>query len=100
MARSRDYEESLLEDLSDPVEAADYLTSCVEEGQEVFLLALRDVAKAQGGMAKLAEATQFPRESLYQMLSGNGNPSLSTISSVLESLGIHLQFVPAEHVQI
>ncbi len=89
-------EESLMEDLADPVEAADYLTSSVEEGQEVFLLALRDVAKAQGGMAKLAELTEFPRESLYQMLSETGNPSLANISSVLEALGIHLQFVPAE----
>ena len=43
-----------MKDLADPIEAADYLTSCVEEGQEVFLLALRDVAKAQGGIAKLA----------------------------------------------
>ena len=99
MARARDYEESLMEDLADPVEAADYLTACVEEGQAVFLLALRDVAKAQGGMAKLAEATELPRESLYQMLSENGNPSLSNVSSLLEALGIHLQFVPAEHAE-
>ncbi|MDC0936486.1 putative addiction module antidote protein [Pirellulales bacterium] len=88
-----------MEDLADSVEAADYLTSSIEEGQEVFLLALRDVAKAQGGMAKLAEVTDCPRESLYQILSADGNPSLSKIPSVLEALGIQLQFVPAEHVE-
>ena len=98
MARARDFEESLLEDLADPQEAAEYLTTSVEEGREVFLLALRDVAKAHGGMSKLAENVEIPRESLYQMLSEEGNPSFSNVSTVLEALGIHVQFVPAEHI--
>ncbi len=41
------YEEFLLEDLVDPEEAAGYLSACLEEGPDVFLLGLRDVAKAQ-----------------------------------------------------
>ncbi len=43
------FEEGLLQDLTDPEEAAAYLNAALEEGsQEVFLLALRDVAKASG----------------------------------------------------
>ncbi len=55
MARQRRYEESLDEDLQDPAEAASYLNACLESGDpEVFLLALRDLARARGGVAKLA----------------------------------------------
>ena len=41
------YEEGLLADLADPVEAAAYLNAAIEDGdQQVFLLALRDVTEA------------------------------------------------------
>ena len=72
MTRSRRYEEVLDEDLQQPAEAAGYLNACLEEGDaEVFLLALRDVARARGGIAKLAEVTELNREHLYRMLSEN-----------------------------
>ena len=41
------YENKLKEDLLDPVEAAEYLNAALEDGsQEVFLMALKDVAEA------------------------------------------------------
>ncbi len=91
-----DYEEFLLEDLSDPKEAAGYLSACLEEGPEVFLLGLRDVAKSQGGMAKLARETHLAREPLYRMLSEDANPTISSITAIVSSLGIQLQCVPSE----
>ena len=43
------YEKGLKEDLADPVEAAEYLNAALEDGsQEVFLMALKDVANAKG----------------------------------------------------
>jgi len=43
------YEEILLEDLKDPAEAAAYLQAALEDEEPaVFLLALRQVAQAQG----------------------------------------------------
>ena len=36
--------------------------ACLEEGDEIFLIGLRDVVDAQGGMAHLAEATGLNRE--------------------------------------
>ncbi|TWU29910.1 addiction module antidote protein [Bythopirellula polymerisocia] len=98
MPRSRDYEESLREDLTDPTEAAAYLTACVEEGPEVFLLGLRDVAKARGGMSKLAAETQLTRDTLYKLMSEDGNPTLESLSDVLAALGVQLQFVATERV--
>jgi probable addiction module antidote protein len=80
MSRTRRYEEVIDEDLEDPAEAAAYLNACLQdEDPEVFLLALRDVARARGGLAKLAEITDLNREHLYRMLSEKGNPELRTL---------------------
>ena len=56
MARSKNHQDSLLESLTDASEAAAYLNAALEDGDnEVFLLALRNVADARlGGMSKLA----------------------------------------------
>jgi len=51
------------------------MNACLEDGDpDVFLLALRDVARAQGGVAKLAKTTKLNRQHLYRMLAENGNP--------------------------
>ena len=92
MAKSKNYQDSLLESLADTNEAAAYLNAALEDGDnEVFLLALRNVADARlGGMSKLAEAAELNRESLYRMLSENGNPELNSLSRVLQALGLKL----------
>ena len=87
---SRPYKENLLEDLRDPGEAAGYLTAALEDGSPaVFLLALRDVAEAHG-MKRLAEGARLNRESLYRMLSDQGNPQLFSLTAVLQELGLRL----------
>jgi len=91
MTKQRRYEEALDEDLEDPVEAVGYLNACLEDGDpEVFLLALRDVARAQGGIAKLAEVTELNREHLYRILSENGNPAFSSLETLLDAMGFRL----------
>ena len=91
MARAKSYEDVLDEDLADANEAAAYLDACLEEGDpEAFLLALRDVARAQGGLARLAESTHLNREHLYRMLSENGNPELRSLDLLLDALGLRL----------
>lgn len=53
MGRSRNYKEHLLQVLQDPEEAAAYLDACLEdEDPKVLLLALKDVAEAQAGIAE------------------------------------------------
>jgi len=77
--------------LSDPEEAIGYLNTCLEEEDPgLFLLALQDVIRAQGGMAKVSKKTQLNREGLYDMLSKKGNPRLSSLEAVLEALGLKL----------
>jgi probable addiction module antidote protein len=83
MSKISSYQEDLIESLKDPEEAAAYLNAAIEEGDRaVFLLALRNVAKARGGMASLAEKTGLNRESLYRMLSKKGNPEIESVSFV------------------
>ena len=99
MARFRRYEEFLDERLQDPAEAAGYLDACLEGGDpNVFLLALRDVARARGGLAKLAEATELNREHLYRMLSENGNPELRSLAALLDALGFRLAITTKEAI--
>ena len=89
-----DYKEHLLQELKDAQYAAGYLTAAIEEGEDVFLLALRDVVQAQLGIAALAQATKLNRENLYDMLSKDGNPRLSSITSILDKLGFSVSFKP------
>jgi len=85
--RTRSYKEGLLASLADTQEAAHYLEAALEESSELFLVALRDVAEARQ-MAKVAKDAGVAREALYRMLSESGNPTLSSLSSILKSLGL------------
>ena len=87
-----DYEEWLINSLKKKKEAAAYLQVALDEYQkdgdlEAFLMALRHVAEAQGGLGKLSKKTHLNRESLYKTLSSKGNPKLQTIGIFLKGLG-------------
>lgn len=84
------YEDGLLADLIDPAEAAAYLDAAIEDGdQQTFLLALRDVTEAHR-ISQVARDTGLNRENLYRLLSATGNPQLSSLISLLRSLGLRL----------
>jgi probable addiction module antidote protein len=91
------YQEDLIEALKDPREAAAYLNAAIEEDDRaVFLLALRNVAEAQGGVAALARKAHMNRESLYRMLSARGNPQIRSIFTLLNSMRLRLTVAPKE----
>ncbi len=91
---TQNYDDFLLDELKDLEFAAGYLTACLEEGENVFLLGVRNVAKAQGGIKALSDATSLNRESLYDMLSESGNPLFSSVTVVLDKLGFELTLKP------
>ena len=87
---TKSYRDSLFESLQDPAEAAAYLDAALEdEDSRVFLLALRDVAEARG-ISWVATEADLNRESLYRMLSEDGNPRLSSLDALLRALGLRL----------
>jgi probable addiction module antidote protein len=85
--------EAMVEELRrDPEFAAEYLKAALEDEDEpqVLLIALRHLAEAKGGLAKVAKAAGVERESLYRALSKRGNPRLSTLTAVTKALGLKL----------
>jgi probable addiction module antidote protein len=98
MARSRKYQDFLIEQLKDHDEAVAYLNAALEESlkgdeesQHLFLLALRNVAEAQGGVGALAKKANVGRESLYKSLSEKGNPKWHTLVSLVMAMGLNLR---------
>ena len=86
----------LLEWLIDAANAAAYVEAALEEGDPAGLLqALRNVAEARGGVARIAEKTGLNRETLYRTLSGRGNPQLITLAAILGATGLRLSVMPA-----
>jgi probable addiction module antidote protein len=77
---------------ADPEFAAEYLKAAIEDADEpkVLLIALRRVAEARGGFAKVAKAAGIERESLHRALSARGNPRLSTLVAVTKAIGLKL----------
>lgn len=90
------YEDALYRELQNDEFAAEYLSAALDDGDlQVFLLAMRDVVKARGGFAQLAEKTGLAREQLYRTLSERGNPRLYNLEKILEAVGLHISFRPS-----
>lgn len=90
-AKSRPYD--IAELLADPEVAQQFLSEVIESGDA------REIAEAVGvvargmGMASVAQRTGLSRETLYRALSQKGNPTLSTLLTVLDALGFKLRGV-------
>lgn len=97
MAKITEYQKDLIAALKDPIEAAAYLNAALEDGdREAFLLALRNVAEANGGMASVADKAHLNRESLYRTLSRRGNPEIRTLFNLLHGIGLRLNVTPEQ----
>ena len=73
---------------------AEYLSAALEDpSPEMFLVAIRTVARARG-MAQLAKDAGLGRESLYKALAPGAKPRYDTILKLTRALGVRL------HVQL
>jgi probable addiction module antidote protein len=69
----------------------------LEDGdQGAIMIALRQVAQAQGGLAKVARKARLTREATYKMLSRAGNPELRSLSAILKATGLRIAVKPIE----
>ncbi|MGB8339892.1 MAG: hypothetical protein WCD07_04450 [Burkholderiales bacterium] len=105
-ATSVAHEAWLIERLKNPKEAAAYIDAAIEENdQSVLMLALRQVAQAQGGVAAIVAQAQggvaaivaqagMTREATYRMLSDKGNPELKSFTAILAAAGLKLSVKP------
>ncbi len=68
-----------------------YLNEVLKEDDvDLILSALGDIAKARN-MSQLAREVGVSREGLYKALSGNGNPTFSTVLKVMKALNLTLE---------
>lgn len=90
-------QDTLLSSLTDPELAAAYVANCLSETgkdrSKLLLAALMNVARAQG-ISKLAHGSETRRRMIYKTFAENSNPSLSTLESILEDMGLTLDVRP------
>lgn len=92
----KDYRGDLLLKLKDPEYAAEYLAQVLAENDRAaFMIALKDVVEASGGMSVVSKRAGLTRPSLYKVLSRKGNPTFETLRSILEPLGLRITVAAA-----
>jgi len=96
---TRDYQPYLIKRLEDSGYAATYLKAALDEtladgNMESFLLALKNVVEAKGTKQSVATESNITRQHLQRLLAGNGNPTLETLTSVLQTVGLSIDFKP------
>lgn len=75
----------------DPAYAVALLNSILEDGEEgELLVVLRQLAKAFGGVQKVAEKAALNPTQIYRTLSSDGNPELSSLTAILKAMGLRL----------
>ena len=81
--------------LADEETIAHYISAALEDpNPDVFLTAVRDVARARG-MAQLAKDTGLGRASLYKAIAPGAKPRYDTMLKLLAALGVKLSATPA-----
>jgi DNA-binding phage protein len=104
MRTKDDLDDILAEKLTDPGFAAAYLSESLtdavrSERMDIFVTALREVVDAHGGPALLAQIVNRSRQHIYKLLSEGDegfNPTLNTLVSLVQALGLSVSFAPQE----
>ncbi|MGA3162465.1 MAG: addiction module antidote protein [Terracidiphilus sp.] len=90
--RDRNHDEAMAEEFKqNPAYALELLNEILEEGEQgELLIALRQMAKAFGGVQSVAEKANLNPTQLYRTLSEEGNPELRSLSAILKAMGLRL----------
>jgi probable addiction module antidote protein len=95
MAKTRTQPWDVAEHLETAEDMAGYLEAALDDGDPKLVAAvLGDIARAKG-MTHVAQATGLGPETLYEVLSPEGNPELGTVLKVVRALGLQLHATPA-----
>lgn len=100
---SVDHNAAMIEELrADPDYANAYLANALEEINEPgglggFLVALRQVIEARGGISEAARKSGLARQSIYRALSPNGNPTITTLAQLTSVAGLQFTLSKSSH---
>jgi probable addiction module antidote protein len=88
----RNHDEAMAEEFKrKPAHAVRLLNEILADGdQGELLIALRQIAKAVGGVQSVAEKANLNPTQLYRTLSEQGNPELRSLSAILKAMGLRL----------
>ena len=97
---AKSFREDLLRRLKDSTYASQYLKAALDEtlqdgNMEAFLLALKNIVDATEPVQQVASKADVSRQHLHRLLSGKGNPTIETLASVLQAVGLTIDFRPA-----
>ncbi|ELV2190967.1 DNA-binding protein [Salmonella enterica] len=98
-----DHNVAMIEELrADPEYANAYLANALEEINEPgglggFLVALRQVIEARGGISEAAKKSGLARQSIYRALSPNGNPTITTLAQLAAVAGLQFTISKSSH---
>jgi DNA-binding phage protein len=95
MRQYRDFNDLLMETLHDPEDARLFLSVILEEYEEdgdteAFLLALKDVIEAQGGIAKVIKHSKLSQQDINNFFADKDNPRFDILEIILQALGFRL----------
>ena len=96
--RDRSHDEAMAELYrDDPAFALELINNILVDGDHGELLAvLRQLTRAFGGMPAVAQAAGLNPTQLYRTLSRDGNPSLATLTAILDAMGLRLAVEPKQ----
>lgn len=89
--------DSLIESLTDPEEAAGYLSVALDDKTSTHQLlrnAIKDVIEAYSKINKLSEDAKLHYEQLDNLLSKNGSSEIQSLLELLNALGFKLTVNP------
>lgn len=66
------------------------LDEIYEDQIPAYLIALRRVIEARGGIGEISAKAGLSRQQLYRTLSENGNPTLTTLMKITRAAGVKL----------
>jgi len=95
MRQYRDFDDLLMETLHDPEDARIFLSVLLEKYEEngnteAFLLALKDVIEAQGGIGKVIKHSKLSEHDISNFLADKDNPRFDILEAILQALGFRL----------
>ena len=83
------------DDMRDDEYVRELIKGCLEEeGIDVLLVTLRDIAEARGGIEWLAKETGLQRTRLTRSLSSGARPEFATIQAILKAFHVKLEPAP------
>jgi probable addiction module antidote protein len=82
---------------NDPALAASLLDDILADGDQAELLVvLRQMAKAFGGLQKVAKEADLKPTQIYRTLSQEGKPGVDSLSKILRVMGLRLSVQPID----